>query len=67
MSFHVAPIIREMEQAKISLSLLQSLDSVGYTVRKAQETAGTVPTPSVTPAGGIGNFWFANQKTIPAL
>lgn len=67
MSFHIAPLIREMEQARISLGLLPTGDSVGYTVRKAQETAGTVPTPVVTPAGGIGNFWFANQQTAPSL
>ncbi len=67
MSFHVAPLIREQEIARVGLGLLQNLDSVGYTVTKAQETAGTRPTPSVTAAGGIGAFWFANQKTNPSL
>ena len=67
MSFHVAPLIREMEQARISLGLLKALDSVGYTETRTAEQAGTRPTPVVTPNGGLGNFWFANQKTVPSL
>lgn len=67
MSFHVAPLIREMEVARAAVGLLSTPDSVGYTVTKAQETGGTRPTPVVTPNGGIGNFWFANQKTTPSL
>lgn len=67
MAMPVAPIIREMANARVALGLLVNLNSVGYTVTAAQETAGTRPTPSVTAAGGIGNFWFANQKTVPVL
>jgi hypothetical protein len=67
MAFHVAPLIREMENARVTLGVLQNLNTVGYTVTSAQESAGTRPTPSVTPAGGLGNFWFLNQKTVPAL
>jgi hypothetical protein len=67
MAFHVAPIIREMENARVTLGVLQSLNSVGYTETVAAENAGTRPTPSVQPSGGIGNFWLLNQKTAPAL
>ncbi len=65
MSFHVAPLIREMEQARIALGLLQSLDSVGYTRRNAAEGVSQ-PTINTNPSGGIGNFWLANQKTTPS-
>jgi hypothetical protein len=66
MAFHIAPLIREMENARVSVGLLSSPNSTGYTQRVAQEGV-TQPTPLVTPNGGIGNFWFANQKTAPAL
>lgn len=67
MAMHVAPIIREMDEARQTAGLLSNLDSVGYTVTKAQETAGTRPTPKVTPDGGIGFFYFGGQKIAPAL
>lgn len=70
MAFHIAPIIREMEEARQTVGLLPAgtkNDSVGYTLINAQEAAGTRPTPKVTADGGIGNFWFLNQKTVPAL
>lgn len=63
---HIAPIIREMENARIALGLLQNLNSIGYTERNAAEGV-TQPTPVTTPNGGIGNFWFQNQKTTPTL
>ena len=66
MAWHIAPIIREMENARVSVGLLSSQNSVGYTVRNAVE-GSTQPTPVTTPNGGIGNFWFANQKTTPTL
>jgi hypothetical protein len=64
---HTAPLIREMDEARQTAGLLNLLDSVGYTVRKAQETAGQVPTPKVTPDGGIGYFYFGGQKITPSL
>ena len=66
MAFHIAPLIREMENARVALGLLQNLNSVGYTERAAQEGV-TQPTPITTPNGGLGNFWFQNQKTTPTL
>jgi hypothetical protein len=66
MPFHIAPIIREMENARVTLGLLQNLNSVGYTVRNAAEGVSQ-PAPSTAPSGGIGNFWFLNQKTTPTL
>lgn len=67
MAMHVAPLIREMDNARVALGVLVNLASVGYTVTVAQEAAGTRPTPLVTGAGGIGNFWLLNQRTTPAL
>lgn len=67
MAMHIAPIIREMDKARVALGLLINLDSVGYTIGRAQEVAGTRPTPKVSADGGIGNFWFQNQKTTPVL
>lgn len=66
MAMHIAPLIREMDEARISLGVLLDLDSVGFTERSAQEGV-TQPTPIVTLNGGIGNFWFLNQKTTPSL
>jgi hypothetical protein len=66
MGFHIAPLIRSMEEARIAVGLLPDSDTVGYTERVAQEGV-TQPTPSVTPAGGIGNFWFTGIKTTPTL
>jgi hypothetical protein len=69
MSFHIAPLIRSMEEARQTVGLLPAgngLDTVGYTVRKAQEGV-TQPTPIITPNGGIGNFWFTGVKTTPTL
>lgn len=66
MAMHIAPLIREMDNARVTLGVLINLNSVGYTERQAQEGV-TQPTPLVTPNGGIGNFWFLNQKTTPTL
>jgi hypothetical protein len=67
MSFHIAPILRERENTAIAAGLLINLDSNGYTVRKAQEGV-SVPTPLVTPAGGIGYlFWGGSNLTKGTL
>jgi hypothetical protein len=62
MPLHVAPTIREMEKAKESLALIETLNSVAYTEVSAAEGV-TRPVPH----GSWGNFWFANQKTPPSL
>ena len=67
MAMHYAPLIREMDEARITAGLLINLDSVGFTVQRAEEVAGTAPTPLVTPNGGIGFFYFGGQKISPAL
>jgi len=61
MSFHIAPLLRERENAAISAGLLINQSTVGYTERAAQEGV-TQPTPLVTPAGGIGFFYFAGSN-----
>lgn len=66
MPFHIAPLIREMENARVALGLLQNQNTVGYTVRNAVEGVSQ-PLPVTTPAGGIGNFWLQNQRTTPTL
>lgn len=66
MGNHIAPLIREMDNARIALGNIQNLSMVGYTERNAQEGV-TQPTPITTPNGGLGNFWFLNQKTTPTL
>lgn len=63
MGMHIAPFIREMDNARITAGLLINLNSTGYTERVAQEQAGTVPTP-VAP---FGFFYFAGQKLTPTL
>lgn len=62
MSFHYAPLLRERENAAQAAGLLISLNTDGYTERKAQETAGTVPTPVVTQAGGIGYTYYGGSN-----
>ncbi len=66
-SFHIAPLLRERENAQVSAGLLQNLPSTGYTQRTAQEVAGTVPTPVVTPNGGIGKFYFGGSNNVNNL
>ncbi len=66
MSWHIAPIIREMEETRITLGNIQDYDSTGFTQRSAAEGVSQ-PTPSVTAAGGIGNFWLYNRLTTPSL
>ncbi len=65
MSFHYAPVIREMEEARIALGVLQNLDTVGYTRRAAVEGVSQ-PSINTNPSGGIGNFWLLNQRTTPS-
>lgn len=65
--WHIAPCIREMENARLSAGLLISPQvSVGYTVRQAQEGV-TQPTPSTQPSGGLGNWFFTGNKYTPTL
>jgi len=70
MPFHIAPMLRERENAAIAAGLLKSLSSVGYTERNAAEGVSQ-PTPIITPNGGIGNFYFAGSngglKQTPTL
>lgn len=43
MPIHMNPVIRSLEEALESNGLIPTLDSVGVTVKKAQETATTLP------------------------
>lgn len=66
MGMHYAPLIREMDNARITLGVLINLNSVGYTERNNAEGV-TQPIPVTTANGGLGNFWFLNQRTTPTL
>lgn len=63
--FHVAPVIRQMEDARVTAGLLQNLASAGYTVRAAQESAGTVPLPTNYPSASNDFFYFGGQRITP--
>jgi hypothetical protein len=67
MPFHIAPILRERENAAIAAGLLINQSSTGYTVRRTQETSNIVPTPVITAAGGIGNTWFGGSNLVGNL
>jgi hypothetical protein len=62
--WHYQPVIRQMEDARITAGLLQQLASVGYTERSAAEGV-TVPTPTNYPAGGNAFFYFGGQQITP--
>lgn len=54
MPFSIHPYFRDKELAMESASLIQALNSVGYTVQEAAEDAGTLPAPTIL----IGSNWF---------
>jgi hypothetical protein len=69
--WHVAPIIRQMEDARISVGLLIPLASVGYTVQVGEETntyatnTGVAPPPSNWPLGSNTYFYFGGSRQVP--
>lgn len=63
MSLHIAPTLREMENAKASAGLIQTVNSVGYTERQAQEGV-TQPTPHVA---WVNGYYFVGTKYTPTL
>lgn len=68
MGIHVAPVIREMDNAKISNGTLPNLNSVGYSVTTAQEASGTVNTPGFEPRCApqvpIGYFYYRGTRYL---
>lgn len=62
MGVHIAPVIRQMDNARITAGLLQNIPSVGYTLIEAQEDAGTRPAPPVV----LGFFYFGGSQITPA-
>ena len=63
--WHVAPVIRQMEDARVTAGLLQALASVGYTEVAAAEAANTRPAPTNYPAGSNDFFYFGGQQIVP--
>jgi len=63
---HIAPILREMENARLSAGLIIQPVSAGYTVRQAQEGV-TQPTPLTTPNGGLNYWYFTGSRYSPTL
>jgi hypothetical protein len=59
---HSHPFFRAWERAKETVGAIITLDSVGYTVVKAQETANILPAP-VLP---LGKFIFEGQSITPS-
>lgn len=63
MPIHVAVAIRALEEALEAEGLIKTLDSVGVTIQKAKEAAGT---PKLLPAGAAktviirGNVYTAH-------
>ena len=62
MGMHIAPLIRQMDNARITVGLLQNIPSVGYTLIEAQEDANTRPAPPVV----LGFFYFVGNQVTPA-
>lgn len=63
--WHVAPVIRQLEDARITVGLLIPLASVGYTEQVAEETAGTTPQPTNWPLGSNTYFYFGGSRQTP--
>jgi len=63
--WHYAPVIRQMEDARIQAGLLTALASVGYTEQVAKENAGTTPQPVDYPASANNWFYFGGQRISP--
>lgn len=63
--WHVAPVIRQMENARIDAGLLTALASVGYTEQLAEETAQTTPQPTNYPAAANNYFYFGGSRQTP--
>ena len=62
--WHVAPVIRQMENARIDAGLLTALASVGYTETAAAEGV-TRPSPVNYPSGSSDYFYFGGQQLSP--
>lgn len=62
--WHVAPMIRQMEDARATVGNIQALASVGYTETAAQEGV-TRPTPTNYPAVGGAFFYFGGSRQTP--
>ena len=60
MPFSIHPYFRDKEQAMETAGLIQSLDSVGYTVQVAEENAGTTPEPTLL----VGSNWFFGNPVL---
>jgi len=61
--WHVAPVIRQMENARVEAGLLPELASVGYTEQVGEEQAGTTPQPVNWPTGAY--FYFGGSRQTP--
>lgn len=66
--WHIAPGLREMENARLSAGLLGPSTQVsqGYVVRQLQEGV-TEPTPVTTPNGGLSYWYFTGTRYSPTL
>jgi hypothetical protein len=64
MAWHYAPVIRQMENARVSAGLLTSYSSVGFTERVAVEGV-TQPLPVDYPAAANNWFYFGGQRISP--
>ena len=61
MPLHVHPFLRSLEEAEESEGLIQTRDSVGVTIQKAKESAGTPKTvPVVAKRIFRGNLYTAS-------
>jgi hypothetical protein len=62
MPIHVHPVIRALEEVEEAEHLIVTLDSVGVTIKKAQEAAGT--SPKVVP---VGYTWIVRGDAHKAV
>lgn len=69
MSLHTHPLLRAREQVLEHLAVIKTLDSVGYTVLTAAETAGTRPpkTAVIAVPSKIPYFYFGNTQSDASL
>jgi len=63
--WHVAPVIRQMEDARITAGLLPALASAGYTLTVAQETQQQRVQPTNYPSGSSDYFYFGGSRQTP--
>ena len=69
MPLHVHPVLRSLEEVEEAAGLILPIDSVGVTVQKAAETAGTATkvVPVTYKRVVLGKEYTVNQSGPPTI